>query len=61
MEVHHAWSEDGATSTSRVVLKHLLEVVIPLSDKINVPAEPPLNVPVLPQAKKLGTVSELTE
>ena len=61
VEAHHAWSEEGATFTSRVLLTHLLEVVIPLAGKMNVPAEPPLNVPALPQVKKLGTVSELAE
>ena len=36
-------------------------MVIPLADKLEVPREPPLNVPDLPQVKNIRIVSELAE
>jgi len=39
--------------------KHLVEVVIPLAEELDVPSEPHVNVPKIPEMKVLGTVSEL--
>ena len=41
------------------MLKHLVEVVILLAEELDVPPEPPVNVPKIPEMKVLGTVSEL--
>ena len=61
VQAHHAWSENGNTFTARRLLKHLVEVVIPLAEELDVPQEPPVNVPKIPEMKVLGTVSELGE
>ena len=42
-------------------MKHLVEVVIPLAEELDVPPEPPVNVPKIPEMKVLGIVSELGE
>jgi len=42
-------------------MKYLVYVVIPLSDKLNVPPEPPVNVQDIPEIDSLGTVSEVAE
>ena len=60
-KAHHPWSRDGETFTSDTLFKHLLNVVIPLRNELDVPPEPPLNVPDLPDVTNLGTVSELAE
>ena len=61
VEAHHAWSHNNNTFTSRALMKHLVDVVIPLSNKLNVPPEPPVNVPDIPEMGSLGTVSELAD
>ena len=61
VQTHYAWSEIGNTFTARRLLKHLLEVVIPLAEEPDFPSEPPVNVPKIPEMKVLGTVSELWE
>ena len=63
VQAHHTWSENGNTFTARRLLKHLVEVVIPLplAEELDVPPEPPVNVPKIPEMKVLGTVSELGE
>ena len=42
-------------------MKHLVEVVILLAEELDIPPEPPVNVPKIPEMKVLGTVSELGE
>ena len=42
-------------------MKHLVEVVAPLAEELDVPPEPPVNVLKIPEMKVLGTVSELGE
>jgi len=58
---HRTWSGNGNTFTARRLLKHLVEVIIQLTDKLDVPPEPHVNVPKIPEMKVLGTVSELWE
>ena len=61
VKAHHVWSENGNTFTSSRLFNHLLETVIPLTEELDVPEEPPLNVPRVQETKTLGTVSELAE
>ena len=42
-------------------MKHLVEVVIPLAEELDVLPELPVNVPKILEMKVLGTVSELGE
>ena len=35
--------------------------MIPTADYLDVPLEPPVNIPTLPKMKTLGTVSDLAE
>ena len=58
---HHAWSEGGRTISSEEFYKYLVEVLIPITDDLAVPPEPPVNIPTLPEMKTLGTVSDLSE
>ena len=58
-EAYHAWSGGGTTFTSKKLLKHLVDVVIPLVDSLTVPHEPPVNLPTMPELQSLGTISEL--
>jgi len=60
VQAHHAWSENGNTLTARRLLKHLVEVVIPLAEGLDVSSEPPVNVPKIPEMKVLETVSEFS-
>ena len=56
---YHPWSAVGHTYNSEELLEHLLEVVIPMSSTRDIPLEPPMNVPKMPEIKSLGTVSHL--
>ena len=38
-----------------------MELVIPIADYLDVPPEPPVNIPTLPEMKTLGNVSNLAE
>ena len=57
----HAWYEGGMAFSSESFYKHLVKLVIPIADYLDVPLEPPVNIPTLPEMKTLGTVSDLAE
>ena len=61
VDTHHPWSKNNNTYTSEVLFQHLIKVIIPLAKKLKVPAEPPLDIPNLPQMVQLGTKSSLAE
>ena len=61
VKAHHSWSENGNTFISRRLFNHFLYTVIPLTEELDVPEEPPLNVQKVQEIKTLGTVSELAE
>ena len=42
-------------------MKHFIDIVIPLASKVDVPEQPPVNVPSIPDVGSLGTVSELAD
>jgi len=58
-KAHHPWSKDSVAFTSKQLLAHLMNVVIPLADVLKVPAEAPLKMPAPPPMKNLGTTSDL--
>lgn len=64
-DAHHPWSEGGPAGrnsfTSKRLFEHLVEVVIPMADVLEVPTEPPVTIPTLPNMQTLGTMSELAE
>ena len=51
VHAHHAWSENINTFTARILLKYLVEVVVSLAEELDVPPEPPMNVPKIPEMK----------
>eukprot|EP00956_Cyclotella_meneghiniana_P002231 scaffold2510_cov65-Cyclotella_meneghiniana.AAC.1 len=61
VEAHHPWSrkQDGIqhTFTSDELFQHLIEVVIPLADKKEMPLYAPVKLPELPDNFTLGTRS----
>lgn len=57
VEAHHPWSKGKHTYTAAELLKHLVEVVIPLEQTHKVPAEAPVDLPSCPELWKLGTVA----
>lgn len=58
VDAHHPWSKDEVTFKSRHLFNHLINVVIPLAETNEVPAEPPLSLPTPPEAMRLGTRSK---
>ena len=58
---HHDWSEGGRNLSSKELYKHLVEVVITIADELDVPPEPPVNIPTLDEMKTPVTVSDLAE
>ena len=41
--------------------KNLVEVVINIADDLSIITDPPVNIPMLPEMKTLGNVSDLAE
>ena len=56
-EAYHPWSKEGRQYTAAELLKHLIEVVIPLDTSKMLPDRPPLNLPKRPDLAILGTLS----
>ena len=55
VEAHHPWSKKGHGTFSPVeLLDHFVKVVLPLADTKEVPTEPPLELPGLPEMCRLG-------
>ena len=59
-EAHHPWSKGGTTFSSKQLLKHLSEKVIPMADELDIPIEPPSKFPAPSDLLLLGTESELS-
>ena len=59
-EAHHPWSENKRSFTSRELLDHFVDKVIPHEKTIILPTETPITAPTLPTLKKVGTTSHLT-
>ena len=57
---HHPWSKSGVTFSSKQLLKHLIETVIPMANGLPIPVEPPIKFPSPPESQLLGTESELS-
>ena len=56
VEAHHPWSKKGhGTYSPTELLEHFVNVVLPLAEFKKVPAEPPLELPGLPNICRLGT------
>ena len=60
-EAHHPWSSGGTTYSSEHLFNHLIQKVIPLAMECEVPKEPPLTLPALPNLPKLGEGSVIAE
>ena len=58
-EAHHLWSENTRSFTSRELLDHLVDKVIPHEKTIILPTEAPITAPTLPTLQKVGTISRL--
>ncbi len=41
-DAHHPWSKSGVTFSSKQLLKHLIETVIPMANELTIPVEPPI-------------------
>ena len=59
-DAHHPWSKSGVTFSSKQLLKHLIETVIPMANELTIPVEPPIKFPSPPELQLLGTESELS-
>ena len=60
-EAYHPWSANNSPFSADELFDHFVDVVLPLADKLDVPTEPPLELPKLPELPTLGTVSKLAE
>lgn len=58
-EAHHPWSENTWSFTSRELLDHLVDKVIPHEKTIILPTEAPITAPTLATFQKVGTISRL--
>ena len=56
---HNPWSKSRVTFSSKQLLKHLIETVIPMANELSIPVEPPIKFPSPPESQLLGTESEL--
>jgi hypothetical protein len=57
-EDHHPWSLKGHAFTAEELFKHFLEVVIPVEhDGRNIPFDPPVALPKVPDKFMIGTMS----
>ena len=57
---HHPWSENTRSFTSRELLDHLVDNVIPHEKTIFFPTEVPSTAPTLATFQKVGTISWLS-
>jgi hypothetical protein len=57
---HNPWSKSRVTFSSKQLLKHLIETVIPMANELPIPVEPPIKFPSPPESQLLGTESELS-
>ena len=58
-EAHHLWSENTRSFTSRELLDHLVDKVIPHEKTIILPTEAPITAPTLATFQKVGAISRL--
>jgi hypothetical protein len=58
-EAHHPWTKNGRAYSSRQLLDHLCNVVIPLATKLNVPDDAPAKLPTAPDLCTLGSLSAI--
>ena len=58
-EAHHPWSENARSFTSRELLDHLVDKVLPHEKTIILPTEAPITAPTLATSQKVGTISWL--
>ena len=59
-EAHHPWSENTRLFTSRELLDHLVDKVLPHEKTIILPTEAPITAPTLATFQKVGTISWLS-
>ena len=41
-DAHHPWSKDGVPFTSQLLLKHLVDNILPMERELEIPPEPPI-------------------
>ena len=58
-EAHHLWYYNTRSFTSRELLDHLVDKVIPHEKTIILPTEAPITAPTLATFQKLGKISRL--
>jgi len=58
-KAHHPWSQAGKTFTPSELFQHLINVVIPLAEKLEVPSEPPLTLLAPPDLPVIGTKASI--
>ena len=58
-EAHNSWSENTRSFTSRELLDHLVDKVIPHEKTIILPTESPITDPTLSTFQKVGTISRV--
>ena len=58
-EAHHPFSDNKRSFTSRELLDHLVDKVIPHEKTIILPTETPITAPTLPTLQNVGTASQL--
>ena len=61
LEAHHPWSRGKHTFSADELFDNLINVVIPLYDKLDPPDKPPLSMPTPPDMVELGTTSDLAK
>ena len=54
-DLHHPWSEGGKDHSPDILLKHLIEKIIPQQNKRGIPKEPMMTLPSRKQTPQLGT------
>ena len=54
-DLHHPWSEGGKYHSHYILLKHLIEKIIPQQNKRGIPKEPMMTLPSRKQTPQLGT------
>ena len=58
-KAHHPWSHDKVSFTAHQLFHHLINIVIPLADKLGIPPGPPLTLPSAPTVPTLGTKADI--
>ena len=58
-EAYHMRSDNTQSFTSRELLDHLVDKVIPHEKTIVLPTEAPITAPTLATSQKVGTISRL--